>query len=147
MNNFQVEIIPLLERKKGNHNAFLPIISKKLSITNFFEAYDTFADDYIGQNNCTINWVLRDDIVVGPATTLASDQPYSATHVSIEDEMIQRFTHSNPFYKADNATVYAQIVIFTLGSQYTSTIATFQIEKNCCGAINALKAYIYVSAN
>ena len=75
LKNFQVEIISLLERKKGNHKSPLPIISNKLSITNFFEAYDTFAGDHIGKNNCTINWVLRDDVFIGPSTTLAVNQP------------------------------------------------------------------------
>ena len=77
LNKFQVEIISLLERKKGNHDAYLTIISNKLSITNFFEAYDTLAGDYIGKNNCPINWVLREDVVVGPATTISPDKTYS----------------------------------------------------------------------
>ena len=48
LKKFQVGIISLLERKKGNHDASLPVISNKLSTTNFFEAYDTFSGDYIG---------------------------------------------------------------------------------------------------
>ena len=74
--------------------------------------------------------MLRDDIVVIPATTLALDQPYSVTHVSVEEEMIQRFAHSNPFYKVDKSTLYAQLVISTLVSQYASTIAPFKRENN-----------------
>ena len=84
LKNFQVEIISLLERKKGNQDASLPVISNKLSINNFFEAYDTFSVDYIGQNKCPIKWVLRDNVVVGPATTMAPDKPYSATHGLVE---------------------------------------------------------------
>ena len=84
LKNFQVEIISLLERKKGNQDAPLPVISNKLSINNFFEAYDTFSVDYIGQNKCPIKWVLRDNVVVGPATTMAPDKPYSATHGLVE---------------------------------------------------------------
>ena len=53
--------------------------------------------------------------------------------------MIQRFAHSHPFYKGVNATVYAQLVIATLGSQYASKFSPFKIAKNGCGAINALK--------
>ena len=49
LKKFQVEIISLLERKKGNNDASFPIISKNLSITEFFEAYDTFSDEYIGK--------------------------------------------------------------------------------------------------
>ena len=118
LNNFQVEIIFLLEHNKGNHDASLLIISNKLIITNFFEAYNTFSGDYIGQNNCPINWVLTDDVMVGPATIIAHNQPYSTTHVLVEEETIQRFANSHPFYKVDNATVYAQLMISTLGSQY-----------------------------
>ena len=96
MKNFQVEIILLLERKKGNDESSLPIISNKLSINNFFEAYDTFSGGYIVQNNCPINWVLRDDVLVDPANTIAADKPYSATHGPLEEEMIQRFAHTHP---------------------------------------------------
>ena len=49
--------------------------------------------------------------------------------------MIHKFALSHPFYKADNTTVYAQLVISTLGSQYASTIAPFKRAKNGCGAI------------
>ena len=73
---------------------------------------------------------MRDDVVVGMNTTLTPDQPYSDTHWLVEEEMIQRFKHSHPFYKADNDKVYDQLVIDSLGSQYASTIATFKIAKN-----------------
>ena len=71
LNNFQVEVISILEWKKGNHYAYLPIISNKLSMVNFFEAYDIFDGDYIVKNSCPVNWVLRDDVVVVVSTTLA----------------------------------------------------------------------------
>ena len=85
LNNFQVGSMSLLEQKKGNHDSSLPIISNKLSITNFFEAYDTFSVDYIGKHNCPINWVLRDGVLVGPATNLSDNQPYSAIHELLEE--------------------------------------------------------------
>ena len=129
-----------MEWKKGNHDEPLPIISNKLSITNFFEVYDTFAGDYIVQNKCLINWVLRDDVVVGPATTLTPNQSYFTTHGSAEEEMVHPLAHSHPFYKADNATVYDLLVIATLGSQYASTIVPFKIVENGRGSINALKS-------
>ena len=61
------------------------MISNTLSIENFFEAYYTFAGDYIGQNSYPINWVLREEVVVGLATNLAPDQPYSSTHGYVEE--------------------------------------------------------------
>ena len=75
LKKFQVGIRSLLEWKKRNHDASLPVISNKLSINNLFGAYDTFDGDYIVKNNFPINWVLKDDAVVGPATTLAPNQP------------------------------------------------------------------------
>ena len=68
--------------------------------------------------------------MVGTATTIAADHPYSATHGSLEEEMTQRFAHTQTLYKEDNATLYAQIMIATLGSHYTSTIAPLKISKN-----------------
>ena len=85
--------------------------------------------------------------MVYTATTIAPDKPYSSTHVSVEDEMIQRFSHSHPLYKADNATIYARLVIATLGSQYESTIDTFKIANNSCEEINALKSQFYGAAH
>ena len=61
--------------------------------------------------------------------------------------MIHRFAHSHPFYKAYNATVYAQLVIATIWSQYASTIAPFKRSKNGRGNINALKAQFDGSAH
>ena len=78
--------------------------------------------------------------MVGLAINNTPDQPYSSTHGSVEDEMIKRFAHSHPFYKADKATVYSQLVIATLRSQYAYKIAPFKRAKNGCGEINALKA-------
>ena len=125
LKNLQVEIISLLEQKKGSNYASLPIISNKLIISNFFEVYDTFSGDCIRKNECPINCVLRKDVVVGMVNTLSLNQPYSSTHGLVEEEMIQRFAHSCPFYKGDNDAVYFQLVIATLVSQYSSMIAPF----------------------
>ena len=147
LNNFQVKIISLIEWKKGNHDSSLTIISNTLSITNFFEAYDTFAGDCIVQNNCPINWLLMDDVLVGPDTTLATNKPYSATHGLVEEETTQQFTHIHPLYKTDDATVYDDLVIATLISKYASTISPFKIEKNVRGEINASKTQFYGTAH
>ena len=116
-------------------------------IANFFDAYDTFSSDYIGQNNYPINWVLREDFEVGPSTTLAPKKHYSSIHGLVEDEMIQRFARSHPFYKTDNANVYAQLVISTLVSQYAFTIVPLKGAKNGCEAINQLKYYFSGAAH
>ena len=87
-----------------------------------------------------MNWVLNDDVVVGLVATIAPNQPYSVIHGSVEEEMIQQFAQSHPFYKVDNSTVNSQLVVSTIGSQYASTIDPFKIANNCNGSINALKS-------
>ena len=45
LNNFKVEWGSLKEQKESNNEGSLPTISNKLSITNFFEAYETFVSN------------------------------------------------------------------------------------------------------
>ncbi len=47
LNNFQLEWDTLLERKKSNDELSLPKISRNLPIVAFFEAYDTYAEEFI----------------------------------------------------------------------------------------------------
>ena len=61
--------------------------------------------------------------------------------------MIQRFAHNQPLYKADNATVYSQLVVATLSSQYASTISPFKRANNVCGEINELISQFHVAAH
>ena len=61
--------------------------------------------------------------------------------------MIYMFSHSHPFYKVDDATLYAKLVIATLGSQYVSMIAPIKRAKNGRGEINAPKAHFSGAAH
>ena len=49
------------------------------------------------------------------APPLEANQPFSAEHGSIAEEMDMRIAHTHPMYKANNATGYAQLVTVTLG--------------------------------
>ena len=48
LNNFQLEMDSLVDRKKANNDLTMPVISRTLSITAFFEAYDTYVAEFIG---------------------------------------------------------------------------------------------------
>ena len=139
--NFQIEWDTLVQRRKANDELTLPVVSKQLSITSFFEAYETFAGEFIGQTNCPLAWIYRDAVAVDAvAPALAADQPYSETHGSVAEEMVQRIAHTHPLYRVDNALGYSQLVTATLGTQYASTIAPFKRMKDGRGALAALKA-------
>ena len=141
LRNFAMEMEALMENKKSNDELVLPIISSKLSINNWFEAYDTYAASFVGQCNCPLSLIYRDhDDVPGAAPALATDQPFSVEHGSIAEEMVNRFAHVGALFRADNATGFAQIVTATTGTRYASTIAPFKRSKDGRGALKALKA-------
>ena len=141
LNNFQVEWDTLVERKKANDEHNLPVISSKLSITAWFEAYETFAEEFIGQALCPIAWIYREIVAVdGNAPALEADQPYSTEHGSVANELVHRLSHTHPFYRIDNATGFSHLTTATLGTQYASTIAPFKRRKDGHGALLALMA-------
>ena len=49
LNNFKVEWESLKEQKTANDEGNLPIISNKLTIANFFEAYETFVGNFMAR--------------------------------------------------------------------------------------------------
>ena len=141
LNNFKVEWESLKEQKSSNNEGSLPIISNKLSISNFFEAYETFVSNYIGQSGCPLSWIYRTTVnVPAVAPNLLADQPFSTEHGLVSEEMVNRMSHAHPLYRPDNATGYAQLVTATLGTQYASTIAPFKRTKDGRAALFALKA-------
>ena len=141
LKTFKTEWESLKEQKTANDEGSLPVISNKLSIANFFEAYETFAGNFIGQSGCPLTWIYRQDVAVpAAAPALAVDQPFSDEHGSVAAEMISRMSHAHALYRPDNATGYAQLVTATLGTQYASTITPFKRGKDGRGALMALKA-------
>ena len=140
LNNFKAEWDSLQERKAANNDSALPIISKNFPITQWFEAHKAFNFNYIGQSGCPLSWIFRDNVAVSVAETLTANQPYSAVHGSVKEEMVQRLTHTRPHYRADNATGYAHLVTKTFGTQYASTLAPFKQAKDGRGTKIALEA-------
>ena len=126
--------------KAANDDSALPIISKTLPITQWFEAHEAFNSNYIGQIGFPLSWIFRYNVAVAVAEALTVNQPYSAVHVSVEEDMVQRLPHTRTHYRADNTTGYAHLVTETLGTQYASTLAPYKRAKNGRGANIALEA-------
>ena len=123
MSNFKIEWDTLVDRKGKNDELTLPSISRSLPIVPFFEAYDTFVEEFIGQAGCPLKWIYQDAVAVpGAIPAQEADQPYSTQHGLVAGEMVARLSHTHPLYRVDNATGYAQLVTATLGTSYASTI-------------------------
>ena len=61
----------------------------------------------IGARGLPTYYVMRPKVVVAmPAPPLATDQPYSEGHVSIEDELIVQASHSHALSKSDRRDVH-----------------------------------------
>ena len=128
-------------RKKANNELILYVISRQLLIIKFFEAYETYVGESIGEANCPLAWVYRETVAVNQvAPPLEADQPYSELHGSVGEEMVQRLSHGQAAHRVDNATGYSQLVTATLGTQYAPTIAPFKRAKNGRDVLLALKA-------
>ena len=75
---FQAEKESLDEMKKNNPNLELSVIGNKLKIIDWFETYDTFRDDYVGQSSAPLSLVSRPLVAVpAVAPALVADQPFS----------------------------------------------------------------------
>ena len=127
--------------KKNNTNLDLPVISNKLKIVDWFEAYNTFFDECVGQSGAPFGLVSR-SLVVVPAVdpALVADQPFSFDWGLVVQELVHRLSHTSASYHADNKLVFSQLVTTTLGTLYASMIASFKHVKDRCGALAALNA-------
>ena len=112
LSNFEMEYDSIQEAKKANDNLTLPVISGKLLIGKWFEAYETYVDEFIGQADCPLKWIYREDSAVAAvAPALAHDQPFSNEHGSVAEELVARMRHDHALYRPDNTTGYALSLI------------------------------------
>ena len=147
LKNFKAEWDSIQERKAAIDASDLPIISKTLPITQWFEANETFNSNYIGKSRCPLLWIFRDNVAVAVAEVITANQPCYAIHGSVEEEMVQRLPHTSPHYKADNATGYAHLATATIVTQYASILAPFKGANDGRGAKIALGAQFAVPAH
>ena len=73
LKNFKAEWDSLQERKADNNDSDLPIISKTLTITLWFEAHEAFNSNYIGQSGCPLSWIFRDNVAVAVVEALTAN--------------------------------------------------------------------------
>ena len=63
LKNFSVQCKYIQDLKK-NDDATLPKISKTLSIVKWFEAYEYYDSQVIGQSNAPLTWIIRENVSV-----------------------------------------------------------------------------------
>ena len=88
---------------------------------------------------CPLLYVIRQNIAV-PVTCppLATNQPYSDKHGSIEMDLIARASHDHGLFHDNNAQVYYKLEEATRSTQYLDSIKPFQRCKDGRAAFEAL---------
>lgn len=138
MQNFEIQW-KALKDKKEDDPPDVPKISRTLPIMKWVEAFKDFCSQKIGSRNIPMSYLTRDDVNVPAAVpALATNQPHSAVHGSVEAELVARASHNHPLFRVDNATLYHDIATATLGTQYAPSIKPFQRTKNGIGAFRAI---------
>ena len=89
--------------------------------------FQDFLKQVIGARYIPLSYVIRDQVEVpADAPPLATDQPFSTEHGSIQREMIARASHNVGMFGDDNAKVYHYIEAATRSSSYTGSVRPFK---------------------
>ena len=120
------EIWKAIEQRKGDDDPSTPTITKALPIIKWTEAFQDHLYRCVGERHIPLAYIVRKDVTV-PAVCppLTTDQPYSDVHKSVEEDMINRASHSHGLYRADNASVYYKLEEATRSTAYADFIEPF----------------------
>jgi hypothetical protein len=138
MRNFK-EQWQALKQKKAAPEPEVPKVTKALPIIKWTEAMMDYLHRVIGVRNIPLAYAARIDVIpVGALPALATDQPYSAEHGSIEAELIARASHDHALYRDDNELFYFKLEEAVRTTAYADSIKPFQRRKDGRGAWFAL---------
>jgi hypothetical protein len=127
----------LLERKKQDKPE-VPKITRGLPVVKWSEAFNDWLFRVIGARHIPLAYCTRETADVPAEPPLATNQPFSAEHGSVEAELIARASHHHPLFQQDNSDIYYGLEEATRGTIYAVSIKPFQRAKNGRGALAAM---------
>jgi hypothetical protein len=83
-------------------------------------------------------YCTRETADVPAEPPLATNQPFSAEHGSVEAELIAHASHNHPLFQQDNSDIYYGLEEATRGTIYATSIKPFQRAKNGRDALAAM---------
>ena len=117
----------------------VPKISRSLPIIKWTEAFSDYLSRVVGARTIPLTYIIREKAdVPNLAPTLATNQPYSTEHGSVEQELIARASHTDPLFDTDNATVYYALEEGTRTTSYAASLKPFQRTKDGRSAWQAI---------
>ena len=137
--NFEIQW-KALKAKKDEDTPDVPKTTKALPVIKWTEAFQDFLNHVIGVRTISLCYVIRlEEAVPANAPPLATHQPHSVEHGSVEAELIARASHNHALFRDDNAAVYHYLEEATRATPCAASIKPFQRGKNGRGAWLALK--------
>ena len=134
MKNFELQW-KALKAKKDADEPDVPKITKALPVIKWSEAFQDHLNRIIGLRTIPLQYVIRPEAnVPNAAPALATNQPYSEEHGSVEDDLVARASHAPALYRDDGAKVYHLLEEATRSTQYAASIKPYQRAKNGRGA-------------
>lgn len=141
MKNFEIQWKALIDKSKVD-TPEVPKITKTLPIIRWTEAFTDHLHRVIGIRKIPLAYVIRADEAVEDIANcpLSQGAPHSAKHGSIEDELIDRGSHTHALFREDNQAVYYQLEEATRSTPYAASIKPFQRARNGRAAWLALSS-------
>ena len=129
----------LMEKKKSDIGQ-PPKLTKEKPIYKWLESLDQYLSDKIGARDAPLQYLTRENVAV-PAILppRAAGQPYSEGYESIEEELVERLSHTNNLYKSDNNMLFQIVDRSVQGHEVSATIAPFRRTQNGRGAVLAIR--------
>jgi hypothetical protein len=127
-----------LKAKKKEDGPETPKIAKGLNIMKWSESFVDTLNRCIGVRMTALVYVIRESAIPPAITALAAGQPHSTNAGSIEQELIDRASHTHALFRDDNATVYYKFEEATQGTMFAASIKPFQRMKDGRGAYAAI---------
>ncbi len=135
-----VEHWTALMEKKQSDVGQPPKLTKEKPIYKWLESLDQYLSDKIGVRDTPLQYLTRENVGV-PAILppRAVGQPYSEGYESIEDELVERLSHTDNLFKSDNNALFQIVDRSVQGHEVSATIAPFRRTQNGRGAVLAIQ--------
>eukprot|EP00957_Ditylum_brightwellii_P074069 5628428-Ditylum_brightwellii.AAC.1 len=103
------------------------------------DVFDDFLHWKIGVRTIPLFYVTRETALASRTLSVHRENlPHGEKFDSIEEELVAQALHMHPLYHDDNAAVYYCLEEAVQGTQYASSLKSFQQVKNGGGALASI---------
>ena len=139
MRNFLISWKAIENKKENRDDPEVPKISRALPIMKWTEVFPNFLRQVFGTRMIPLIYVICPvEAVTALTPPLATNQPFSTLHGSVQDELIARASHNHVLFCDDNAKVYYKLEEATRGTNYSDSLRPFYRAKDSRGAYLSL---------